>query len=128
MVRDQGIPPSSSFATPLARTLGFSLTIYRFSIYNKLMIRSFRCSDTEKIFQGIRTKTFQNIGEIALRKLIQLHRARTLADLAAIPGNQLEALKADRAGQYSIRINKQYRICFRWEETDALDVEIVDYH
>ncbi len=92
------------------------------------MIRSFRCPDTEKIFKGIRTKKFQSIEKIALRKLIHIHRARTLADLAAIPGNYLEALKGDRAGQYSIRINDQYRICSRWEETDAFEVEIVDYH
>ena len=65
---------------------------------------------------------------MARRKLLYLHRARTLFDLRVPPGNRLEALKGDRRGQYSIRINQQWRICFRWREGDAFDVEIADYH
>jgi proteic killer suppression protein len=92
------------------------------------MIRSFRNAETERIFQQQFSKTFQAIEKIAIRKLFHLNRATALRDLAAIPGNQLEALKGDRKGQYSIRINDQYRVCFRWRDGDAFDVEIADYH
>jgi proteic killer suppression protein len=92
------------------------------------VIRTFRDGDTEKIFRQQFTRRFQAIGKTALRKLVQLNRARELRDLAAIPGNHLEALSGERAGQYSIRINDQYRICFRWSDGDAIDVEITDYH
>jgi len=92
------------------------------------VIRSFRDAEAEKIFQQQFSKRFQSIEKITLRKLIHLNRSITLRDLAAIPGNQLEALKRDRKGQHSIRINDQYRICFRWNDGDAFDVEITDYH
>ena len=92
------------------------------------MIRSFRDAEAEKIFAGIRSRQFQGIEKTAIRKLFHLNRATTVRDLAAIPGNQLEALKGDRKGQYSIRINEQYRVCFRWKDGDAFDVEITDYH
>ena len=105
----------------------FPLEIYRLSIYNQLVIRSFRCAETEKVFKGIRTRKFQAIEKTAIRKLFQLHSARSLNDLRS-PGNSLEAMTKERAGQYSIRINDQYRLCFRWENTEAYDVEIVDYH
>ena len=91
------------------------------------MIRSFRDAETEKIFQQQFSKKFQAIEKIAIRKLIHLNRAIALRDLAAIPGNQLEALKGDRQGQYSIRVNDRYRICFHWNDGDAFDVEITDY-
>ena len=68
------------------------------------------------------------IARIALRRLRFLHRARTITDLRLPPGNRLEALKGDRTGQYSIRVNDQYRVCFRWKDGDAYDVEVVDYH
>jgi proteic killer suppression protein len=68
------------------------------------------------------------IARIALRRLRLLHRARTIADLRVPPGNHLEALKGERKGQYSIRVNDQYRVCFRWKDGDAYDVELVDYH
>ncbi len=71
---------------------------------------------------------FRAFERTARRKLLLLHRAATLLDLAALPGNRLEALKGDRAGQHSIRINDQMRLCFVWQEGDAFDVEIVDYH
>jgi proteic killer suppression protein len=92
------------------------------------MLRSFRDAEAGKIFAGIGSKQFQAIEKAAIRKLIHLNQATTLRDLAAIPGNQLEALKGDRKGQYSVRINNQYRICFRWKDGDAFDVEIADYH
>jgi proteic killer suppression protein len=92
------------------------------------VIRSFRDAETEKIFRQEFSKRFRAIQNIALRKLVHLNRAITLRDLAAIPGNQLEALKRERKGQHSIRINDQYRLCFRWADADAFDVEITDYH
>jgi len=92
------------------------------------MIRSFRDAEAEKIFRQQFSKKFRAIQTIALRKLFQLNRAITLDDLGAIPGNRLEALKHDRKGQHSIRINDQYRICFRWRDKDAFDIEITDYH
>lgn len=91
------------------------------------MIRPFRDAETEQVFLGIRSRRFQAIEKTAIRKLFQLHAARTLYDLRA-PGNSLEALKGDRAGQHSIRINDRYRLCFVWEDGDANQVEITDYH
>jgi proteic killer suppression protein len=92
------------------------------------VIRSFRDSETEKIFQQQFSKKLHTIGRTALRKLFHLNRAATLRDLALLPGNRLEALAGDREGQYSIRINDQYRVCFGWRDGDAYDVEITDYH
>ena len=92
------------------------------------MIRSFRDKDTKAIFHQIRVKRFQQVAEVALRRLVQIDSADELRDLASPPANRLEALKGDRAGQYSIRINDQFRVCFRWQKGDAYDVEIADYH
>jgi toxin HigB-1 len=93
------------------------------------MIRSFRCKETERIWQGQSSRKFPgDMQERALRKLRQLDAALTSDDLRTPPGNRLEALKGDRKGQWSIRINDQWRVCFRWREGDANDVEIVDYH
>lgn len=92
------------------------------------MIQSFRCPDTERLFQRERVARFADIQSAALRRLDALDSATTLRDLLARPSNRLEALKRDRAGQHSIRINDQYRICFRWHEGNAYDIEIVDYH
>ena len=91
-------------------------------------IRSFRCDDTEKLFNGDRVRRFVNIEAVSMRKLAILNRAGRLDDLRVPPGNRLEALKRDRLGQFSIRINDQFRICFVWTETGPEDVEIVDYH
>ncbi len=92
------------------------------------MIKSFRCIRTEELSKGNRVKKFANIAKIARRKLRQLKIANCLEDLKIPPGNHLEALKGDRSGQYSIRINEQWRICFRWTDSGAENVEIVDYH
>ena len=92
------------------------------------MIISFRDADTEALARGHRVKRFVNIEVVARRKLRQLEIAGRLDDLRIPPGNRLEPLKGDRAGQYSIRINDQFRICFLWTAAGAEDVEIVDYH
>ena len=93
------------------------------------MIIAFACAETEHIFRGERSRKLPpDIQNTARRKLEYLHRARTLRDLLAPPGNRLEALKAGRAGQHSIRINDQWRICFVWRGGNAEQVEIVDYH
>ena len=93
------------------------------------MIRSFKCKETEKIFNRTFSRKFpQDIQRVALRKLRMLNRAKILKDLLVPPGNRLEALHGDRKGQYSIRINDRWRICFEWQKGDAYNVEIVDYH
>ena len=92
------------------------------------MIRSFKCSDTARLFEDRAVRRFQSIERVARRKLLYLNRAVRLEDLRVPPGNQLELLKGDRAGSYSIRINDQWRICFAWRNGDAHEVEIVDYH
>lgn len=92
------------------------------------MIISFKCRDTEKLANGRRVKRFVNFERVALRKLRQLQVATQLDDLKVPPGNRLEPLTGDRRGQYSIRINEQFRVCFRWTAAGAEDVEIVDYH
>lgn len=92
------------------------------------MIRSFRSRGTEALFADLDVPRFRAFERIARRKLLYLHRARSLEDLRAPPGNRLEALKGDRKGQHSIRINDRWRICFVWTRGDAYDVEIVDYH
>jgi proteic killer suppression protein len=94
-----------------------------------VMIHSYKCRETKKIFQRQYSKKFpNNLQRSALRKLRMLHRARSLTDLTVPPGNRLEALHGERKGQYSIRINDQWRICFTWQDNDAYNVEIVDYH
>jgi len=92
------------------------------------MIKSFRSADTKGLADGNRVKRFTNIADVARRKLRQLEIAAHLSDLRVPPGNSLEALKGNRAGQHSIRINDQWRLCFRWTASGAKDVEIVDYH
>ena len=92
------------------------------------MIISFKCKDTEKLASGRRVRRFVNFERVALRKIRQLQAASQLDDLKVPPGNMLEPLHGDRQGQHSIRINRQFRVCFRWTKAGAEDVEIVDYH
>ena len=92
------------------------------------MIASFRDADTVTLAGGTRVRRFTNIEAVARRKLRQLDIASCLDDLRIPPGNRLEALKGDRTGQHSIRINDQFRVCFRWRGDSAYDVEITDYH
>ena len=92
------------------------------------MIKTFKSKETEMLFNDRSVSRFKAFERPARRKLLYLHRARTLRDLAAPPGNQLEPLKRDRIGQHGIRINDQWRICFRWHDGNAYDVEITDYH
>ena len=92
------------------------------------MIKSFRDADTERLFRREPVKRFRAIERSALRKLDMLDAADSLHTLGTLPGNRLERLKGDRADQYSIRINDQWRLCFRWTDAGAEDVEIVDYH
>ena len=92
------------------------------------MIKGFRCKETEKVFQRRYTKKFSGIQRIALRKLLILDAAGSLGDLRVPPANRLEKLTGDRKGQHSIRVNDQWRICFRWRAGHAHEVEIVDYH
>jgi proteic killer suppression protein len=92
------------------------------------VIRSFRDRETEELFHRKASWRWGNIARVALRRLRLVNRAISLRDLRVPPNNRLEALKDDRAGQYSIRVNDQYRICFRWQNGDAHDVELTDYH
>jgi proteic killer suppression protein len=92
------------------------------------VIATFKCGDTEALFNGRRVPHFANLATVALRKMAMLNRAERLDDLRVPPGNRLEALAGDRAGQWSIRVNAQWRLCFRFEGGHVHDVEIVDYH
>ena len=92
------------------------------------MIRSFRDATTKALFNDEDVPRFRAIERVARRRLSYLHQAKRLDDLRVPPGNRLEALRGDRKGEYSIRINDRWRICFRWKDGDAHDVEIVDYH
>jgi toxin HigB-1 len=93
-----------------------------------MAIKSFKCADTESLFHFKRVPRFVAIQSVALRRLTQLDVTERLDDLRAPPGNRLESLAGDRAGQWSIRINDRYRICFVWRDRNAEEVEIVDYH
>lgn len=92
------------------------------------MINSFKSRETESLFKGVRVARFVSVERVALRKLEQLDLAMRIEDLRVPPGNRLEALSGDRAGQWSIRVNEQWRVCFRFDGGNAFDVEIVDYH
>jgi proteic killer suppression protein len=92
------------------------------------VIKSFKGKETEDLFNDMPVARYKALERPARRKLLYLHRARVLLDLAAPPGNRLETLKGDRTGQHRIRINERWRICFRWEDGSAFEVEIVDYH
>jgi len=92
------------------------------------MIKSFSCTETQALFETGKSKRFSAIANVAVRKLVQLDAAQTLEFLRSSPGNRLELLQGDRTGQYSIRVNDQFRLCFSWTEVGPENVEIVDYH
>ena len=92
------------------------------------MIQSFKDDDTRRLFEGSRVPRWANIATVAMRKLAMLNAAAVLDDLRVPPGNRLEALAGDRKGQHGIRVNDQWRICFKWAKAGPADVEIVDYH
>ena len=92
------------------------------------MIQSFADVQTRALFETGKSRRWNTIARVAVRKLVQIDSVAALGELNAPPGNRLEALKGDRAGQHSIRINDQWRVCFRWENDGVYDVEIVDYH
>lgn len=92
------------------------------------MIKNFRCAETRRFFETGSSRKFSSIATVASRKLAMLDAAQTLEFLRSPPGNRLEPLKGGRRGQYSVRINDQYRLCFRWTDDGPADVEIVDYH
>ena len=92
------------------------------------MILGFKCKDAQALFEGSRVNRWVNIESVAMRKLAMLNRAALLTDLKIPPQNRLEALKKDRLGQHSIRVNDQWRVCFRWTPNGPEDLEIVDYH
>ena len=92
------------------------------------MIRGFKDRKTQRFFEGQRIRDFQGFADQAIRRLTVLDNAESLQDLAGLPSNRLESLSGDRKGQFSVRINLQWRICFRWEEDGPCDVQIVDYH
>jgi proteic killer suppression protein len=97
--------------------------------YYIAMIKSFRDKETERVFQRLRSRKFSSsLGRMALKKLLLVDAAESIQDLRSPPGNRLERLFGSRKGQYSIRINDQWRVCFQWSQGHAIDVEIVDYH
>lgn len=105
------------------------MTILSFWVIISVMIKSFKCKETEKIFQGRFSKKLPHaIQRLAERKLIMIHRAGNLDDLRVPPANRLEKLSGNRERQYSIRVNEQWRICLKWREEGVCGVEIVDYH
>ena len=107
----------------------YRLPLLTLSVTIPLVLRSFSDAETEIIWKGQRSRKLPpEIQEVARRKLRMLNNAQNLGDLRAPPGNRLEALRADRKGQHSIRVNERWRVCFRWRDGDAHDVEIVDYH
>jgi len=119
-------PLAAGLAPPIA--VAKSLTFNDKRHIMAPMIKSFRCKHTETLFKTGKSRRFSAVKAAAERKLIILTAAEALEDLKSPPGNRLEALAGDREGQYSIRINRQWRVCFRWTKEGPEDVEIVDYH
>ena len=103
-----------------------TLNVQRYIL--RRVIKSFGCADTQTLFETGKCKRFSGIIHVAVRKLAQLDAAETLEFLRSPPGSRLETLKGERAGQHSVRVNDQFRVCFRWTKAGPEDVEIVDYH
>lgn len=122
-----GADASDTARSGVARRWG-SLPYYVFRNTLKPMILSFKCRETQALFEGKSVRRFKAFGRIAERKLAQLHAAQTLAFLRSPPGNSFEMLKGARKGQHSIRVNDQWRVCFIWTASGPSEVEIVDYH
>lgn len=123
------MPRATSFAAYCIAVYTVKQYIFASTTKQLAMIKSFKDKQTEAIANGLVARRLpQDMQRVALRKLRQLSAAKVLDDLRIPPGNRLEALSGDRVGQYSIRINDQWRICFYWVDGDAMDVEIVDYH
>lgn len=118
------VPSSGVVATLLGVILPFAVKRYKILP----MIQSFKCADTQALYETGKSRRFANIKQVAERKLTQLAGAATMEFLRSPPGNQLESLAGDRAGQHSIRINQQWRVCFVWTADGPTEVEIVDYH
>jgi len=130
MRRGAAAPHEAFFSIPCLRptTCDVTLDVNHAIRYYWPVIKTFKCAETEAFSRSRRVKRFVSVESVARRKLRQLEIAGQLEDLRIPPGNRLEALKGDRAGQHSIRINEQFRVCFRWTAAGAQDVEIVDYH
>ncbi|HPQ96546.1 MAG TPA: type II toxin-antitoxin system RelE/ParE family toxin [Thiolinea sp.] len=109
-------------------TIDITVSVKRLALYHDAMIRSFKCKHTQALFEGENPRPFRAIKAAAERKLQMLNAAVTLDFLRSPPGNRLEALRGEREGQYSIRINQQWRVCFVWSDDGPCEVEIVDYH
>lgn len=127
----QLLPPDTPFSpTRQSRFIDirYSIDVYRSALYLFCMITSFRCKDTRALFEGRNPRKFRMIARVAERKLQLVDSACALEDLRTPPGNKLEALHGVRKGKWSIRVNDQWRVCFRFESGRAFDVEIVDYH
>lgn len=116
-------PAPTDSGTPIV-----TLDVNHAQRYYLSVIKTFKCAETRALSKGEQVRRFANIAAVARRKLRQLEIASRLNDLRVPPGNRLESLKGNRLGQHSIRINDQFRLCFRWTDTGAEDVEIVDYH
>ena len=111
------------------KKLSWVIDTWRNALYNKVVIKTFKDAPTQKVYQRQPLRKLPpDIQQVALRKLRMINNAISLTDLRVPPANRLEKLSGDRTGQWSIRINDQWRICFVWRESDAYDVEIVDYH
>jgi len=121
-------PPLGRRSIDLTADQSITFDVSHAGQYYCSVIRSFKSTETEALANGCRVKRFASIATVARRKLRQLEIAGRLEDLRVPPGNRLEALKGDRAGQHSIRVNDRFRVCFRWTEAGAEDVELVDYH